>query len=156
MSGRARTLTPRQARFVEEYLVDLNATQAALRAGYSEAGAEVRGSELVRNRKVAAAIRAAQAARSERTEVTQDWVVERLVENVERAMQRREVVRDGLPSGVYQYEGAVANRALELLGKHVGMFEDRLKVDATVRERPSRLTESERARLLAQYAAEDN
>ena len=49
-------LTPKQERFVAEYLIDLNATQAAIRAKYSEKGAEVRGSELLRNRKVADAI----------------------------------------------------------------------------------------------------
>jgi phage terminase small subunit len=50
-------------RFVEEYLVDLNATQAAIRAGYSPKSAECQGSRLLRNVKVAAAIREAKAAR---------------------------------------------------------------------------------------------
>jgi len=72
------TLTPRQQRFVEEYLVDLNATQAAVRAGYSSKGAEVRGCELLRNRKVAEGIRAAQAVRAERTRVTADRVLAEL------------------------------------------------------------------------------
>jgi phage terminase small subunit len=72
------TLTPRQKRFVEEYLVDLNATQAAARAGYSPKGAEVRGSELLRNRKVAEEIRTAKAARAQRTQVTAERVLAEL------------------------------------------------------------------------------
>ena len=71
-------LTPKQARFVEEYLVDLNATQAAIRAGYSAKTAEVQGSRLLGNVKVAAAIREAQEARSERTGITQDEVIQGL------------------------------------------------------------------------------
>jgi hypothetical protein len=58
-------LTPKQARFVEEYLVDLNAKQAAIRAGYSPKTAEVQGCRLLRNVQVAAAIQRAQAERCE-------------------------------------------------------------------------------------------
>ena len=58
-------LTPKQARFVEEYLIDLNATQAAIRAGYSTHTADVQGSRLLSNVKVAAAIQAAQTVLSE-------------------------------------------------------------------------------------------
>jgi len=64
------TLTARQRRFVEEYQIDLNATQAAMRAGYSPKGARVRGSELLANRNVRATIDAMRAARSERMELT--------------------------------------------------------------------------------------
>ena len=60
-------LTPKQRRFVEEYLVDLNATQAAIRAGYSKKTAEVQGCRLLSNVKVARKIAEAQKARSERT-----------------------------------------------------------------------------------------
>src|SRR5205085_1104724 len=68
-------LNDRQARFVAEYLVDLNATQAAIRAGYSARTAYSAGERLLRNVEVAAAIAEAQAARSRRTEVTADRVV---------------------------------------------------------------------------------
>ena len=71
-------LTPRQQRFVEEYLVDLNATQAAIRAGYSAKTATSQGERLLRNVEVSAAIQAAQKARSERTKVTVDQVLLRL------------------------------------------------------------------------------
>ena len=71
-------LTPKQARFVEEYLVDLNAKQAAIRARYSPKTAEVQGCRLLRNVQVAAAIQRAQAERSKRTAVTADMVVAEL------------------------------------------------------------------------------
>ncbi len=59
------SLTPRQARFVEEYLLDLNATQAAIRAGYSKKTAYSQGERLLRNVEVAAAVAEAKSARSE-------------------------------------------------------------------------------------------
>ena len=68
-------LTPKQSRFVEEYLLDLNGKQAAIRAGYSPKTAEVQGSRLLRNAKVQKALEAAVQARSRRTEVTADRVV---------------------------------------------------------------------------------
>jgi phage terminase small subunit len=70
-------LTDKQKRFVEEYLVDLNATQAAIRAGYSEQTAHVQGPRLLENVRVQEAIAAAQEARSARVEITQDMVLQR-------------------------------------------------------------------------------
>lgn len=71
-------MTPKQAAFVAEYLIDLNATQAAIRAGYSAKTAEKIGSENIRKPEVAAAIAAAQQERSQRTKVDADWVLQRL------------------------------------------------------------------------------
>ena len=71
-------LTPKQARFVEEYLVDLNATQAAIRAGYSVKSAEMLGYQLLQKTTVASAVAQAQQERSERTEITQDQVLREL------------------------------------------------------------------------------
>ena len=62
----------------------------------------------------------------ERTAINKEWVIERLRENVERAMQAQPVLdRAGNPTGSYVYNGAAANRALELLGKELGMFIER-------------------------------
>ena len=69
-------LTDRQQRFVAEYLIDLNATQAAIRAGYSKKTADRIGPELLGKTCVSEAIQAAKAARSKRTEITQDRVLE--------------------------------------------------------------------------------
>ena len=68
-------MTPKQQRFVEEYLVDLNATQAAIRAGYSEKTAAEQACRLLINVKVADAIAEAQAERSERLKITKDMVL---------------------------------------------------------------------------------
>jgi phage terminase small subunit len=68
-------MTPKQTRFVAEYLIDLNATQAAIRAGYSRNGAEVTGSKLLRIAKVAAALQIAQTARATATGITQARVL---------------------------------------------------------------------------------
>lgn len=71
-------LTPKQQRFVEEYLTDLNATQAAIRAGYSEKTAAEQAHQLLQKTSLASAIVEAQAKRSERTEITQDMVLTEL------------------------------------------------------------------------------
>lgn len=72
---RLTALTARQEMFVREYLVDLNATQAAIRAGYSPRSAEVTGHHLLKNHKVRAAIQTAMEERSQRTEITADRVL---------------------------------------------------------------------------------
>lgn len=71
-------LTPKQERFVQEYLIDLNATQAAIRAGYSQRTARQIGDENLSKPDISAAIQAAKAARSERTHITQDRVLQEL------------------------------------------------------------------------------
>lgn len=71
-------LSEKQARFVAEYLIDLNSTQAAIRAGYSIKTAKQQGSRLLTNADVQAAVAKAQMKRAERTEITQDRVLEEL------------------------------------------------------------------------------
>lgn len=72
------SLTPKQAAFAREYLIDLNATQAAIRAGYKPANAASVGFENLRKPKIAAEVQRAMDARAERTEVTADRVVAEL------------------------------------------------------------------------------
>jgi hypothetical protein len=107
-------LTPRQSRFVDEYLVDLNATQAAIRAGYSARTAEQQAARLLGNVKVSEAVRTAQAARSERVRITQDDVLRGL---------HREATWMGDGSS---HSARVA--AWGLLAKHLGML-DRRQLD---------------------------
>lgn len=76
--ARTSKLTPRQERFVQEYLIDLNATQAAIRAGYSAKTAEVQGPRLLGNVRVSSAIADATDARARRTQITQDRVLQEL------------------------------------------------------------------------------
>ena len=73
-----KKLTAKQAAFVEEYLIDLNATQAAIRAGYSAKTANEQGCENLTKPNISAAIAEAKDARSERTEITQDRVLQEL------------------------------------------------------------------------------
>lgn len=76
-------LTPKQQRFVDEYLIDLNATQAAIRAGYSKKTARVTGQENLTKPDIADAIRKAQERRSEQTQIDAEWVLRRLAEESE-------------------------------------------------------------------------
>ena len=130
-------LNDKQQRFVEEYLVDFNATQAAIRAGYSAKTAEQQGCRLLRNVQVAAAVDAGRAALSERAEITQDYVLAGLQEVAERCMEREPVMvregqqlvhqRDEEGRFVYKFDAPGANRAFQLLGLHLGMFEANVK-----------------------------
>jgi len=73
-----KPLSAKQARFVEEYLLDLNATQAAIRAGYSEKTAYSQGQRMLSKVEISAAISEAKQKRSDRTEITQDRVLQEL------------------------------------------------------------------------------
>lgn len=98
----AKKLSAKRQRFVEEYLVDLNATQAAIRAGYSKKTAYSIGNELLSIPEIQEAVSVAKAARSERTEITADWVLRQLAtvagfdltEVFEQDDQKRLLVRD--------------------------------------------------------------
>ena len=125
-NGSANTLTPKQRRFVEEYVVDLNATQAAIRARYSERTAQEQGSRLLSKAMVQTAVADAMAERSRRTKITADYVLAGLQEIAERTMQRVPVLdRLGNETGQWTFKAGAATRAFELMGKHLGMFVDR-------------------------------
>ena len=87
-------MTPKQERFIQEYLIDLNATQAAIRAGYSKKGADVQGHRLLGNVKISEAIQKAREELSERTGITQDMVIRELAKigfaNIEDYIQVQE------------------------------------------------------------------
>lgn len=131
-------MNEKQSRFVTEYLIDLNATQAAIRAGYSAKTAYAQGDRLLKHDEVRAAVTAGQTARGERTHVDQDYVITNLCEIVERCMQRaptmvregRRLVqaKDGEGRTVWTFNGKVAVAALSLLAKHTGGFTERHEV----------------------------
>ena len=111
-------------------MIDLNATQAAIRAGYSEKTARSMGAENLTKPDIAAAIKAAQNKVAADNELSVEWVLSMLKQNAQRAMQVVPVLdSEGNEKGEYRYEGNVANKAMELLGKHLGMFADRSKVE---------------------------
>lgn len=135
------SLTPKQLRFCEEYLIDSNATQAAIRAGYSRKSAHSNGPRLVGNAAVARKIAELTEARSQRTQIDADWVLRRLVELHDRCVQeiRPAVDRRGKQltdpeTGVplFTFNAAAAVRSLELIGKHVAVsaFAERIEVGA--------------------------
>jgi len=107
-------LTAKQSAFVAEYLIDLNATQAAVRAGYSKKTAGITGFENLRKPNIAAAITEAQAKRAARTEITQDAVLI----NITRIGNKAE--------DVDKYGDAL--KAQEMLAKHLGMFIDKKEI----------------------------
>ena len=106
-------LTPKQQRFVEEYLIDLNATQAAIRAGYSEKTAQEIGSENLSKPMVAKAIAEAQEKLSNKAQVTVEMVVQGLLNEAK-----------DLSEGSTQ---SARVSAWAHLGKHLGMFKDKIE-----------------------------
>jgi phage terminase small subunit len=135
-------LNPKQQRFVDEYLIDLNATQAAIRAGYSEKTARSQGQRLLTHVDVAAAIEAGKAERNERVNVDQDFVINVILETINRCRQA-DVMRDGngdpmvveLPDGevavAANFNPNAVLKGAELLAKHLSMFVERKDINVT-------------------------
>lgn len=129
-----KTLTAKQQRFVAEYLIDLNATQAAIRAGYSEKTAYSIGDENLKKPEIAKAIQEAIQNRSERTQVDQDYVLTTIVDTIERCKQARPVLdRSGnqvfveTPEGdlapAYVFNPIAIFKGTDQLAKHLGFYE---------------------------------
>ena len=147
-------LTEKQKRFVAEYLVDLNATQAAIRAGYSKKNADKIGHELLGKTRVSDAIQEAMNERSSRTEITQDMVLRELAAigfskatdyvNIQDGvvlLKDTDGMTDAQKSAIASIEdgkyGAKVRlhdkvRALEKLGEHLGMFHGKPDSDEDV------------------------
>lgn len=120
-----RELTPKQQRFVEEYLVDLNATQAAIRAGYSAKTANRVASENLSKPDIAAAIQAQRVKLAERTMRTAADVMADIGRVRASAMQTIVDPQSGAEVMI-SYKDAI--KALELEGKHLGAFVDRVEL----------------------------
>lgn len=150
-----KKLAPRQAAFVREYLVDLNATQAAIRAGYKEKTARAQGSRLLTNAAVEAALKGALEKRNERLELKADDVLRELLtfarfdparafakdgsmlplhempEDVRRAISSIEVdefdADDGPIGRVKKVKFWSKPHGLEMLGRHLKLFTDKVE-----------------------------
>ena len=145
-------MTPKQSRFVQEYLIDLNATRAAIRAGYSERTANEQGAQNLA--KLSNEIAAAIAERSKRTEITADRVIKelavlaftdfrkavswgpggvRLIPSDELSGDEAAIIaevsetvsKDGGSIKAKRYDKL---KALELLGRHLGLFVERKEI----------------------------
>lgn len=122
-------LNAKQERFCQEYLIDLNATQAAIRAGYSQETARSIGHENLTKPDISDRIAELQAERAENLKIDASYVLKQAVEIHRRCMQevrpltdrKGEQIRDddGMPLYVFDAKGAVS--ALTLVGKHVGV-----------------------------------
>ncbi len=115
---KGKTLTPKQERFVEEYMLDLNATQAALRAGYSERTAYCMGIENLKKPVIAKAIAERQAAVAVETGVTLQTVIGGL-----------------LREATFQGDGASHGARVSAwakLGDHLGAFKQRLELSTDI------------------------
>ncbi len=132
-------LTPKQQCFIDEYLIDLNASRAAIRAGYSKNSARQIGVENLSKPVIAAAVAMAKRERSGATKVDAEWVLRQAVELHQRCMQEirpvlnpktRKQLHDDDGNALFSFNAAAANRALELIGKHVeiGAWKDRVEV----------------------------
>ena len=117
-------MTAKQARFVDEYLVDANGTQAAIRAGYGAAGARVAAHRLLTNVAISSAIEARQRVDATRLSVDRDRVLAGLLEAVEMAREQRN------PAGMVA--------GLREIGKLMGFYTDRVKVDVGVTDQQER------------------
>jgi phage terminase small subunit len=130
---------PRHERFAQGLAAGKSAEEAYSEAGFKPSRSNAstlrqnqnvleRVSELLVEREAIHAQATAQAIKA--TGLTKEWVIETLMENVARSMQAKpaKVDDDGNAVGEYQYQGSVTNRALELLGKELGMFVERSEV----------------------------
>lgn len=131
-------LTPKQQRFIDEYLIDLNATQAAIRAGYSQDTAKQIGHENLTKPDLAEAIALARQAQTERTQINADYVLQTVRETVERCRQVEPVLdRKGeqvyveTPNGdekpAYTFNAQGVLKGCELLGRNLALWKDRVE-----------------------------
>lgn len=143
---KAVKLKDRQERFCREYIIDYNATQAAIRAGYSEKTARNIGAQNLTKLNILARVRELQKEQAERLCISSDWVVMQLVEVYRRCMQHEEVLiwdyeeKKKVPSGEYMFDSKGALNALEMIGKHLAMFDGKPTSDK--KKDPSRLFEA--------------
>ena len=151
-------LSARQQRFVEEYLIDLNATQAAIRAGYSVQTANEQGAQNLAKLSISTAVQRALAERSRRTGINADRVLMELakigfanisdVANIDHATVQDDANRDDTAAiqsikvkRIPTDDGDIVEReikmydkskALEQMGRHLGLFNDKLRLDGGV------------------------
>lgn len=124
-------LSPKMKMFCEEYLIDLNGAQAAIRAGYSKHTAKEIASQNLTKPAVMKYLQSRINKRSERTQVTADYVLNGIKDVVERCVQATPVIEDGKPTGEYTFEANPALKGYELLGKHLKLFTEKQEIEVS-------------------------
>lgn len=118
----------RQEQFCQQYVVDYNATKAAMSAGYSKKSAASQASALLKKEEILARVSELQAEQARRLSLSSDFVVTELVTVYRRCMQAEPVMvwdtseHAYVESGEYTFDSKGALNALEMIGKHIGMF----------------------------------
>ena len=128
-------LNDKQQRFADEYLIDLNATQAAIRAGYSEKTASQQGARLLGNVKVSAYIEERMANQKEDTIASADEVMRYLTSVIRGKSRSHVLARDGLGADYIMEKPPDEKerlKAAELMGKRHQLFTDKVQVDGNV------------------------
>ena len=116
-------LTARQSAFCAEYLVDLNGTQAAIRAGYSVKGAHVQAAQLLSNAKVSSHLQKLMDARADRVQRNADDVLKD-IQKVKESCMSEAFDQQG---NAVMVDAKAALKALELEGRHLKMFTDKIE-----------------------------
>lgn len=139
-SGRMAKLTAKQQRFVDEYLIDCNATQAAIRAGYSTESAKVIGCENLTKPNIAEAIQKRMSEKEQESIMSQDEVLKHLTSigrgepqeySSENTKSKNGVETTTISTGSSTPQTEERLRAIELIGKRYGMFTDKLQAEVT-------------------------
>ena len=128
-------LTAKQQVFVNEYLIDLNATQAAIRAGYSVKTADVIGCENLGKPYIQEAIQKSMDKRASKVAITADNVLQSILDIRGRCMNAEPVMArvggEVEESGEWKFDASNALKANELLGKHLKLFTDKIELEVT-------------------------
>ena len=172
----AKELTPKQAQFVREYLVDRNATQAALRCGYAETSAYSQGQRLLKYDVIATAVQEAMDKRAERTEITADRVLREIAclalydpsELVQQPCTKPEDiallpehVRRAIIGWSWDKAGNFVLKlspkvpALDQLGRHLKLFTDKVELSGAVDQLTDAQIEAKIAALAAGMKGSD-
>lgn len=121
-------MTDKQINFCREYVKDYNGTQAAIRAGYSEKTAAVKANQLLHKENILNTIKQYQKELVESSCLTEEKVIAKVEEILDRCMSAEPVMEWNYeehryePTGEYQFDSKGALKAIEMLGKHLGMF----------------------------------